>query len=107
MPPPVEFQVECQRLASGFFGTAISLVIQTRNGFWISCLHLLCGTVIAKYLGPPLADFSHLGISVSSFLAGLFGLAVLRKIHDMLEVLDAKRIVSDVWTALMDRIRGK
>lgn len=107
MPPPIELQAECQKLASGFFGSAVSLILHPRHGVWMGALHLVCGTLVAHYLGPALSDFSRVGLPVASFLSGLFGLAVLRKASDMLEFFDARSAISDLWGAIMDRIRGK
>lgn len=107
MPPPIEFQMECQKLASGFFGSLISVLIHKKQTFLQSITQLLCGVIVARYLGPTLADFFHIGESVSGFIAGLFGVAILSKTFEMLEYFDTKQAISELWAAIISRIKGK
>jgi len=101
MPPPNEIQVECQRLASGIVGSAVSLLLHRRDRFWLALTHLVLGAATAYCLGPAVAQYTHLGVAVSGFLAGLFGLAVIGKALDMLDAFDARVAVAELWAALL------
>ena len=89
------------KLAAGIAGAFVSL--RFVQGSWMERLLMAVGgaalsffatTPLAEWLAAPKAE------GVIGFFIGLFGMAIVAKVYEVLILLDAKKISTDLWETL-------
>lgn len=89
------------KLVAGVAGAAVSL--RFVQGTWPERLIMAAGgaalsyfasDLIARWLSVPDA------LGLVGFLTGLFGMAIVSKVYEVIQMLDARRIASDTWETL-------
>lgn len=86
------------KLVAGVAGAAVSLrfvqgtwperIIMAAGG---AALSYFASDLIAKWLAVPDA------LGLVGFLTGLFGMAIVAKVYEVIQLIDAKQISIDVW----------
>lgn len=66
----------------------------------------LSGAVLASIVGPATADLLHTSPPVAGYLSGLFGMAIVAKVFELLAGLSAAKLAADLCGAILKRIRG-
>ena len=89
------------KLIAGIAGAIVSLkfvqgtwperVIMAIGG---AALSYFASDNLAKWLNVPEA------LGLVGFLIGLFGMAIVAKVYEVLQLLDAKQIATDVWETI-------
>lgn len=89
------------KLIAGVAGAVVSLnfvqgtwperIIMAIGG---AALSYFASNNLAVWMGVPEA------LGLVGFLIGLFGMAIVAKIYEVLQMLDAKQIASDVWASV-------
>lgn len=90
------------KLISGIVGAFVSL--RFVPGTKMERFTMVAGGAFLSYVGSDwVADFLSMekAIGLVGFLVGLFGMALLSKIYEVLTALDAKRMASDAWDWLL------
>lgn len=86
------------KLAAGLAGAVVSL--RFVQGTYLERLTMAVGGAALSYFGTtPLADWlaAPKAEGVIGFFIGLFGMAIVAKIYEVIQLLDAKQIAVDVW----------
>jgi len=87
MPPDQFNDVSIAKLASGVAGALVSM--RFLQGTWPEKLTMT--TPLAEWLSTPRAE------GLVGFLVGLFGMALVSKGYEVIQLLDSRQIASDVW----------
>ena len=96
---------EFQKAVPGVAGSITALLF-FRDGWKRAIGTCIAGAFIAKILGPVVADVMRSGPEVAGYVTGLFGMAVVAKLFEMITHFDAKKAISDLWDALIKRVKG-
>lgn len=89
------------KLVAGIAGAVVSL--RFVQGTWVERLLMAVGgaalsyfatTPLAEWLAAPRAE------GVIGFFIGLFGMAIVAKVYEVVQILDAKQIATDLWETL-------
>jgi hypothetical protein len=96
---------ELQKAVPGVAGSITALLF-FRDGWKRAIGTCIAGAFIAKMLGPVVADVMRSGPEVAGYVTGLFGMAVVAKIFEMITNFDAKKAVGDLWDAIIKRVKG-
>jgi cytochrome c oxidase assembly factor CtaG len=99
MPP------EVQKAIPGVAGSLTALLF-FRDGWRRAILTLIAGAAIAKFMGPQVATVLHSSLEVAGYVTGLFGLAIVAKVFDAINNFDVKQAAVDLWTAVVNRVKG-
>lgn len=99
LPPEVKAE------GPAVFGSLIALLF-VKAGMPRKIAYFLAGWALAKLFGETVQGVIGTSLEASRAVAALFGLALVEKIFDILGNFDAKRAASDIWDALLKRIRG-
>ena len=96
---------ELQKAVPGVAGSITALLF-FRDGWKRAVGTCIAGAFIAKILGPTVADVMRSGPEVAGYVTGLFGMAIVAKVFDVISSFDAKKAASDLWDALIKRVKG-
>jgi len=90
------------KLIAGVCGSAVSLrFVQGTLGERLfmgvggAALSYYASTPVANWMGVPNGE------GLVGFLIGLFGMAIMAKVYEVIQLLDAKQIASDAWAWAM------
>lgn len=86
------------KLAAGLAGAVVSL--RFVQGSYLERLTMALGGAALSYFGTtPLSDWlaAPKAEGVIGFFIGLFGMAIVAKVYEVIQMLDAKQAASDVW----------
>ena len=86
------------KLAAGLAGAVVSL--RFVQGSYLERLTMALGGAALSYFGTtPLSDWlvAPKAEGVIGFFIGLFGMAIVAKVYEVIQLLDAKQIAVDVW----------
>jgi hypothetical protein len=61
---------------------------------------------LAQVVGPAAADVMRSTQSVAGYVTGLFGMAIVSKLFEMLHGIDSAKVRKDLWSAVIKRLRG-
>jgi hypothetical protein len=89
------------KLVAGLAGAVVSL--RFVQGTWMERTLMAVGGAAMSYLGTtPLAEWLQApkAEGVIGFFIGLFGMAIVAKIYEVVQLLDAKQIAADVWATI-------
>lgn len=98
MPPESFSDSTVAKLIGGIAGSVVSMrfIVGT---LLEKIVMAFGGSVLSYYATPPLSDW--LGIEKAEgligFLIGLFGMALVSKGYEVIQLMDAKQIAADVW----------
>lgn len=98
MPADNLADLSVAKLASGVAGALVSM--RFLPGTWPERLTMGAGGATLSYFATaPLAGWlsTPRAEGLVGFLVGLFGMALMSKIFEVIELLDAKQIAADVW----------
>lgn len=86
------------KLVAGVAGAVVSL--RFVEGTWPERFLMAVGGAALSYFGTtPLAEWMQApkAEGVIGFFIGLFGMAIVAKIYEVLQLMDAKQIAADLW----------
>lgn len=86
------------KLISGVAGAVVSM--RFVQGTWPEKFFMaIGGSALSYFATTPIADW--LGVQraegLIGFLVGLFGMAVVSKGYEVIQMIDAKKVASDLW----------
>ena len=96
-----EHDISFFKLAAGIAGAVVSL--RFVQGTYMERVTMAVGgaalsyfatTPLSEWLAAPKAE------GVIGFFIGLFGMAIVSKVYEVIQLLDAKQIATDVWETL-------
>ncbi len=92
---------DLSKLLSSILGGFVSLRFVPGTP-WERAFMFVGGCALSYYSTIPLAAWvGGSGLEgLISFLCGLFGMMVVSKVYEVLQLMDAKQIASDVWNAI-------
>ncbi len=96
-PPDINFF----KLAAGVAGAVVSL--RFVQGTWLERFVMAIGGAALSYFASAnIADWLKVpdALGLVGFLVGLFGMAIVAKVYEVLLMLDAKQIAGDVWATV-------
>lgn len=86
------------KLVSGVAGAAVSM--RFLAGSWPERITMaLGGSVLSYFATSPVATWLNVQTAegLVGFLIGLFGMAIVAKLYEVIHLMDAKRMAADVW----------
>lgn len=92
---------------AGVLGAAFSM--KFIQGSLTERLFMACGgsalsywatTPVAEWVGMPRAE------GLVGFLIGLFGMAIIAKVHEAISGVDGQKMLADAWEAVTKRLGG-
>lgn len=89
------------RLIAGIAGAVVSLNFV--QGTWPERVIMASGGAALSYFASePFAEWLKLphALGLVGFLIGLFGMAIVAKVYEVVQLIDAKQIAVDVWETL-------
>ena len=95
------------KLISAVAGAALSLKFVV--GTWVEKIIMaIGGAFLSYYASTPVAAWMEApkAEGLVGFLLGLFGMAVVSKVYEVIQSLDAKQAATDLWAAITKRIGG-
>lgn len=95
------------KLVAGVVGSVASL--RFVQGSLIERLSMAVGGAsLSYYAATPVAVWagSKDAEGLAGFLIGLFGMAIVAKLYEMILVMDAKQLASDAWEAFLRKWRA-
>lgn len=95
-----------QEAVPGVAGTLTALLFVRDDGWKRVVGTCIAGAVIAKIVGPSAAVVMHSSPAVAGYVTGLFGMAIVAKVFDMIFNFDAKQAAKDLWDAVVKRVKG-
>lgn len=63
------------------------------------------GVVISYFASDAVSALTSVPPGLCGFLLGLFGMSIVGKVWDAIAAIDAARVVADLWSAALERIR--
>ena len=84
---------------------SITALLFFRDGWRRAAGTLVAGAAIAKFVGPFIAVTIGSSSEVAGYITGLFGIAIVAKIFDMITNFDAKQAATDLWDAIVERVK--
>jgi len=97
---------EIHKSVPGLAGTLTALLFVRGDGWKRVIGTCIAGAFIARIIGPLAADVMHSSPEVAGYVTGLFGMAIVAKMFDMILGFDAKQAAKDLWDAVLKRVRG-
>lgn len=88
------------KLAAGIAGAVVSL--RFVQGTYLERLTMAVGGAALSYFGTtPLSDWlaAPKAEGVIGFFIGLFGMAIVAKAYEVIQMIDAKQAAADLWAA--------
>lgn len=101
-PIPPEFQKAIPAAA----GSLTALLFFRGEGWRRAIATVIAAMFLAKILGPSVAELMRSSQAVAGYVVGLFGMAIVAKVFDMIVSFDATSAMQDLWGAVMKRLRG-
>jgi hypothetical protein len=101
MPTSDIKEIGLTQFAAGIAGALVSLRFMT--GSWYEKLTMALGGATLSYVGTaPLATWLKIdnAAGLIGFLVGLFGMAVVSKVYEVIWLIDANKIVKYIWAAI-------
>lgn len=89
------------KLIAGVAGAVVSLKFV--QGTWPErILMAIGGAALSYFASNNLANWLNVpeALGLVGFLIGLFGMAIVAKVYEVLQLLDAKQIAIDVWETI-------
>lgn len=89
------------KLMAGVCGALVSLRFVQGTAVERACMGV-GGAALSYYATTPAAQWANAGDAegLVGFLIGLFGMAIMSKVYEVILLADAKQIASDAWTAI-------
>lgn len=94
-------EVSIAKIAAGAAGAFVSL--RFVQGSAVERMFMgVGGAALSYYATTPIALWAKVGDAegLIGFLIGMFGMAIISKLYEVVAMLDAKQIASDVWATL-------
>lgn len=79
-----DFQPEAGRFSASFLGSLVALRWLPGN-CWVKGQMLLAGTALSWYVTEPLAKWANMNMGTTGFFLGVFGMALVAKVFEVLE----------------------
>ncbi len=95
---------EVQETVPGIAGSLTALLF-FRDGWRRAIGVFVAGAAIAKFVGPFVAAMIGSSAEIAGYITGLFGIAIVAKIFDMISNFDAKQAAGDLWNAIVERVK--
>lgn len=95
-----ENDISLFKLAAGIAGAVVSL--RFVQGSYFERVTMALGGAALSYFGTtPLSDWlaAPKAEGVIGFFIGLFGMAIVAKVYEVIQLIDAKQAAVDIWTA--------
>lgn len=89
------------KLIAGIAGAVVSLKFV--QGTWPERIIMAVGGAALSYFGSAnLAEWLKVpeAVGLVGFLVGLFGMAIVAKVYEVVMLLDAQKIAADVWETI-------
>jgi hypothetical protein len=87
------------KLVSGVTGAVVSMKFLPGLSWPEKIIMVLGGSALSYYAATPAAEW--LGAAraegLVGFLIGIFGMAIVAKVYEVIQIMDAKTIAADVW----------
>lgn len=95
------------KLAASALGAFVSLRFMQGTGMQ-RFIAFIGGAALSYYSVSPIGDWLQLPNTdgLMGFLIGLFGMAIVFKLYEVIQLLDAKQISADVWDWLAKKWRA-
>ena len=99
MIDPPDFSLA--KLSAGIFGSLVSLRFM-QGSYTERILMSIGGAALSYFATTPIADWLNVSKAegLIGFLVGLFGMALVGKVYEVILLLDAAAIATDVWAAI-------
>lgn len=104
MDLPPEVREAAPGVAGSF--TALLLMLVRGDRFKHAVLLAIAGAVFAKFMAPVAAEIMHSTQGVAGYVTGVFGMAIVAKVMDMILSFDSKKAAREAWLAVLKRVRG-
>lgn len=104
MDVPPEFQKAAPGLAGSF--TALLIMVVRGEKFKHALLLCIAGAFFANFMAPLAAEVMHSTQGVAGYVTGVFGMAIVAKVFDMIFTFDHKKAAREAWLAILKRVRG-
>ena len=103
MTEPPDFSIV--KLIAGFFGSLVSLKF-VPGTFLEKALMLAGGVALSYFATSPVTDWLAIPKTegLIGFFIGLFGMALVSKVYEVLLLLDAAAIAADLWAAFKRKL---
>lgn len=100
-PPDFSFV----KIIAGFFGSLVSLKF-VPGTFFEKTLMLAGGVALSYFATSPVTDWLAIPKTegLIGFFIGLFGMALVSKVYEVLLLLDATAIAADLWAAVKRKL---
>ena len=107
MPPEQFNDLSIAKLASGVAGALVSM--RFLQGTWPEKLTMAAGgSALSYFATTPIAEW--LGVQraegLVGFLVGLFGMAIVSKGYEVIQMVDAKKVAADAWEMVKRKWRA-
>lgn len=96
--------IEWAKLAAAVGGALISMV-KWPGTLLERAVMGAAGVLVSYFASDAVSAYTHLPPGLTGFLLGLFGMAIVGKTWDMIEALDARKVMADLWETALGRLR--
>lgn len=93
--------VSVLKLIAGIAGAVVSL--RFVQGTWVERMVMaLGGAALSYFASDPVAKWlaAPEALGLVGFFIGLFGMAIVSKVYEVIQLIDAKEVAGDVWAAV-------
>lgn len=91
--------------AGSVIGAAVGAVVGCRERSLWCCMHFAGGAAMGYLFGPVISKAMVMDPGAASGMVGLFGFAIAQKLHEVIEGIDAKHVVSVIVDAIVKRLQ--
>jgi len=102
----VDLPPEVQKAVPGVAGSLTALLFFRGESARRSIGLCIAGAALASVFGAPVAEVMHSSAAVGGYATGLFGMAIVAKVFDMITGFDARKAANDLWAAVIKRVKG-
>ena len=85
-------------------GGSLTALLFFRRGWPMAIALFICGIIAARYMGSMVADAMGSSREIAGYVTGLFAMAIVAKVFDIIATFDARKVSVDLWDAIMKRI---
>ena len=96
--------IEWAKLIAAVGGALISMV--KWQGTLVERIIMgVAGVMVSYFASDAVSAYTHLPPGLTGFLLGLFGMAIVGKLWDVITAVDGKKVAADLWEAAIGRVR--
>jgi hypothetical protein len=63
------------------------------------------GVLVSYFASDAVSSYTHVPPGLAGFLLGLFGMAIVAKVWDMIAAVNGTKVVGDLWEIALGRLR--